>query len=103
MSYEPPPPGYQAYPVARPDHPRAVLILVLGILSLVACHILGPVVWAMGSRARREIRESQGALGGDGMVTAGWVCGIIASAVVILFVLIFGSIIVFSIFADSTN
>ena len=44
----PPPPG--GYPPSAPNHPQAITILVLGILSLVACQVLGPFAWVMGNR-----------------------------------------------------
>ncbi|QLY30786.1 DUF4190 domain-containing protein [Nocardia huaxiensis] len=86
MSYPPQGyPGYPVYPVRPPDHPQAVTIMVLGIISIVGSFIcvlpivLGPVAWTMGTRARREIAESHGAIGGEGMVQAGLICGIISS------------------------
>ncbi|MEC3920484.1 DUF4190 domain-containing protein [Nocardia sp. CDC160] len=79
------PQGYYGAPA--PDHPQAVVVLILGIMSLVFCQLLGPVAWIMGGKARREIQDSGGAIGGSGMVTAGWICGIVSSALLILAVL----------------
>ena len=60
------------------NHPRAVLILVLGILSLVCCGLFtGIPAWLMGNSALRQIDASAGAIGGRGMVQAGRICGII--------------------------
>jgi hypothetical protein len=89
MSYgtPPPPPGYGApqYAAAPPHHPRAVLILVLGILSLVCCGLVtGIAAWIMGNSALREIDASGGAIGGRGMVQAGRICGIIGTALSVL-------------------
>lgn len=86
MSYQQPPPPGQ-YP--QRDHPQAVVILVLGILSLILCQLLGPVAWVMGRSALREIDSSGGAIGGRGIVLAGYVCGIIASILIILAVIAF--------------
>jgi hypothetical protein len=64
------------------DHPQATTILVLGILSLVVCGVLGPFAWSMGNRALREIDASQGTqapLGGRSSVNAGRICGMIAT------------------------
>ena len=77
----PPPPGL-IYPVApTPRVPgRAVAILILGIAGVTitaACclgWIAGIVALALAPGARREIRESHGALTGNGLVTAGVVC-----------------------------
>ncbi|MCU1646574.1 MAG: hypothetical protein JWN03_6849 [Nocardia sp.] len=99
MNY-PPPYGYQGYPAygaPRPDHPQATTILVLGILSLVFCQLLGPVAWIMGSKARKEIEYSEGMLGGRGNVMAGYVCGIIATCMLTLAILIYGGIILFAV------
>ncbi|WNJ58982.1 DUF4190 domain-containing protein [Nocardia seriolae] len=98
--YPQPAPGYYPQPyygAPPPDHPQAVVVLILGIMSLVFCPLLGPVAWIMGGSARRELTRSQGAIGGSGMVTAGWICGIIASAGMILLLLF----IVFAVIAGS--
>jgi hypothetical protein len=89
MSYppEPPygtPPQYgHGYPVPR-NHYRATTILVLGILGLVCCTPCGPFAWVMGHRALREINSSGGRIGGHGKVLAGYICGIIATALLAL-------------------
>ncbi|MFB8281933.1 DUF4190 domain-containing protein [Nocardia colli] len=88
MSYPPqqPPYGYPAYGAYGPpqEHPQATMILILGILSLVFCQVIGPVAWVMGKRALNEIDASGGALGGRSNVMVGYVCGIIASALIII-------------------
>ncbi|WP_330233484.1 DUF4190 domain-containing protein [Nocardia sp. NBC_00508] len=96
MSYPPqqPPYGYPAYGAygPPPDHPQAATILILGILSLVLCQIMGPFAWVMGKRALNEIDASGGAIGGRGNVNAGYICGIIATALLclsILFIVLF--------------
>jgi hypothetical protein len=91
MSYPPQPPygtpyGY-GYPVP-PSHPRATMILVLGILGLVCCTPCGPFAWVMGHRALKEIRSSGGTVGGQGTVMAGYICGIIATGLLIFTVVI---------------
>lgn len=79
----------QAYYGARQDHPMAIMVLILGVLSIVLCQLIGPVAWVLGAKARREIQESNGALGGSGMVTAGWICGIVATGIMIAAVVFF--------------
>ena len=82
MSYgtPPPPPGYGAPMYGTPpNHPKAVTVLVLGILGLVACGVLGIPAWIMGNGVLREIDASHGALGGRGLVQAGRICGIVAT------------------------
>jgi hypothetical protein len=80
------PPGYgpPGYGNAR-EHPNGTTILVLGILGLVLCQLLGPVAWVMGGRARREMNAQPDVHWTNrGNVTAGWVCGIIGSVLLIL-------------------
>lgn len=92
-------PGYPVYPVRPPDHPSATTIMVLGIVSLVGAFtcalplLLGPFAWNMGAKARREIAEANGALGGYGQVQAGYICGIIST--VLLGLTIVGFVIFF--------
>jgi hypothetical protein len=52
----------------------------------------------MGNRARQEMQAAPGRYGGEGMVTAGWVCGIVgtvllvaSAALVVVFLLALGS------------
>ena len=90
MSYgtpPPPPPPYGAPMPGAPaaNHPRATLILVLGILSIPCCGLFtGIPAIILGNTARREIALSGGAIGGSGAVTAGFVCGIIGTVLSVL-------------------
>jgi hypothetical protein len=62
-------------------------VLVLGILSLVVCGILGPFAWSMGSRALREIDDSQltaTPLGGRETVNVGRILGMVATVLMVL-------------------
>jgi hypothetical protein len=79
-SYPPPHGG----PVYAPDHPRATVALVLGILSLVLCQVLGPVAWVIGGNTLKEIDASGGGVGGRGQASAGRILGIIATALLCL-------------------
>lgn len=85
-SYQPPPPPPDQGPGYGyvPDHPRATLALVLGILSVVLCQFLGPVAWVIGQGAVREIDASGGRLGGRGSANAGRILGIIATVLLVL-------------------
>lgn len=76
------------------------MILILGILSLVMCLPIGPFAWFMGRRALTAIDRSGGTIGGRAMVMAGYICGIISSAFIIVAVV--GAIIVLivSVIAD---
>jgi len=103
MSYTPPPPGgdqygqqpgygygqqpqygYGGYGGGVREHPQGTTILVLGVLSLVICGLLGPVAWVMGNNALKEIDASPSSYSNRGSVSAGRICGIISSVLLIL-------------------
>jgi hypothetical protein len=92
----PPPQQYGGYGYTLPS--RASTVLTLGILSLVVCGIMGPIAWAMGSEELRRIDRGETDPTTRGTVVAGRVCGIIASALMIVSVLV----IVFVMLAAST-
>jgi hypothetical protein len=75
-----PPPGqYPVGPVA-PNSSKATTSLVLGIVSIVFCGLfLGIPAMIVARQAKREIRESGGRIGGDGLATAGFVTGLIGT------------------------
>ncbi|MGN6251803.1 MAG: DUF4190 domain-containing protein [Marmoricola sp.] len=91
------PPPWGAYPPgpgapATPAHPQAGLALGLGLGGLLGGFLcllpllISPFAWALGHRARKEIKAADGALGGDGMALAGMILGIIGSALLALLV-----------------
>jgi hypothetical protein len=97
MSYDnppPPPPPPPAYGAPMPggqaaNHPRAQMILILGILSIPCCGLFtGIPAIVMGKSAQEEIDRSGGAVGGAGLVKAGFICGIIGTALSILGILV---------------
>jgi hypothetical protein len=56
-------------------------VLVLGILSLAVCGVLGPFAWKMGNDALRQMDAEPATIWSNrGNVTAGRICGIIATA-----------------------
>jgi hypothetical protein len=71
------PPGYPTQ--YAPDHPKATLSLVLGILGIVICGLVAPFAWRIGKRTRDEIDASNGQLGGRGSAQAGYVLGLIGT------------------------
>ncbi len=88
-----PPPGpaavaaVQAVPVQQTED-KAVISLVLGILSLVSFSILtGIPAIIVGRMSRENIRASAGHLTGEGMATAGIVMGWISVGLAVLFLL----------------
>ncbi len=80
-----PPVGWAPVP---PRHPQATTVLVLGILGIVACGVLAPIAWYMGSKAMTEIEASPGAFSGEGEVRTGRILGIVGTALLALAVVI---------------
>jgi len=75
---------FSSYPQSPPINPApsnsglAIASLVTGILSWVLIPIIGAIIAIItGHLAKREIRESNGQLSGDGMATAGLILGYI--------------------------
>jgi len=67
---------------------RGTLILVLGILGLVVCGPLGIVAWILGSGDLKEMDAGAMDPAGRGPTQAGRICGIIATVLMILGVII---------------
>jgi hypothetical protein len=74
---------------------RATTVLILGILSLVACAPLGFAAWVMGNHDLRDMNNGLMDPAGRESTSAGRICGIIGSIVSILFVI--GAIVMFAI------
>jgi hypothetical protein len=71
------------------EHPAGTTVLVLGILSLVICGLLGPIAWAKGNTAKREMDAEPGVRWTNrGSITAGRICGMIASILLIVSVVL---------------
>ncbi|MBX3285799.1 MAG: DUF4190 domain-containing protein [Actinobacteria bacterium] len=83
------------------EHPQGTTILVVGIFSIVLTFIcgfgalLGPVAWVMGNSAIREIDAQPGRYSNRGQIQAGRICGIVASALLILGILAFVALLAF--------
>ena len=76
------------------EHPAGTTVLVLGILSLVICGVLGPFAWVKGNAAKREMDAQPGVQWSNrGSVTAGRICGMIASILLIVAVVGFVALI----------
>ena len=100
-----PPYGYPA----PAQSGKATASLVLGIVSLAMCGFFAGIpAMILGNQAKKEIRASQGRIGGEGLATAGFVTGLIGtiwSAFAFLFVIgvfVFGSV-VSETFTDTCN
>ncbi|MEA5055537.1 MAG: DUF4190 domain-containing protein [Propionicimonas sp.] len=77
------------YPASQPEHPNAVPALILGILGFFTA-ITWPIAWYLGAKGRSEMRREPQRWRSSGMLTAGWVMGIIGT---ILMALIIGVVI----------
>jgi hypothetical protein len=96
MSYgtPPPPPQYGAPTPGQPagNSQKALWAMILGILSLVCCGIFtGIPALILGKQAQGEIDASNGAIGGRGMATAGFILGIVSIAVTILWIILYAT------------
>ena len=85
-------PGYQ--PTYAADHPKATTALILGILGIVVCGLIAPFAWRIGKRTVDEIDASQGRLGGRGSAQAGYILGLIGTALLGLGLLVVVGILV---------
>ncbi len=92
--YQPSYGGYGSYGVAPTRHPRAVLALVLGIISVVfasACvgGVIGIPAIMISRKTRSEMDATPGRYTGRGMATAGLVMGIFGVVLSVLFIIAF--------------
>jgi hypothetical protein len=69
---------------------RATMILVFGILSIVVCQLFGPFAWSMGSEDLRKMDQGLMNPRERGSVVAGRICGIIGTALMAIWVLVVG-------------
>ena len=91
MSYDTPG-SYQT-----PNSSLAIVSLIAGILGLTLFPLLGSIVALItGYMARKEIQESAGSIGGDGLVTAGLVLGWIGVGMSVIGLCIAGVFLSFS-------
>jgi hypothetical protein len=103
-------PPYQGYPGGpKPEHPAAVQSLVIGVIALAggfACLlplVLGPWAWVKGKRTVNEIDASGGQVGGRGLATGGYICGIIATCFLGLAIIGLVILLVVAIATSTTN
>lgn len=73
---------------------RGTLVLVLGILGLVICGPLGIAAWVMGSSDLKEMDAGLMDPSGRSTTQAGKICGMIATILMIIAVLVIGAIFV---------
>ena len=81
MAYDPPP----AYVQTVRTSTLAIVSLIAGIVGLTVVPLIGSIVAVVtGHMAKREIRESGGAISGDGLATAGLVMGYVGIGFAVL-------------------
>ena len=69
-------------PPAKPNSNLAMVSMILGILGWTVLPTIGSIIAIItGHMAKNEIKNSMGALGGDGMATAGLVLGYVNIAI----------------------
>ncbi len=68
---------------------RGTLILILGILGLVICGPCGIAAWIMGKNDINDMDAGQMDPSGRSMTNAGKICGIIATVLMALGILVF--------------
>lgn len=107
--YPPPyPPQYPGgypvgYPMRAPDQQQAVPAMVLGILGLVCCGLASPFAIWLGRKSMNQIDASGGMLGGRAQAQAGFVMGIIGTALWVLGALFYVLVVAFGVFAASKS
>lgn len=67
---------------------RGSAVLTLGILGLAVCFILGIIAWIMASQDLDEMRLGQMDPTGEGMTKAGKICGMIATIIAAVCVIV---------------
>ena len=104
-----PPPGYAP---AYSNQPRtdgmAITALVLGIAAFpgICCYGipaigLGIAAIVLGRMALRRVRASGGTLAGEGLAQAGWICGLVAGVIGVVYLLFIAGTMIFAITSGS--
>ena len=104
------PPPYSGFVVQPPDHPQATLALVLGLVGLVGAFVfcgvtllVSPFAWGVGHFSLKEIRASQGRIGGESQARTGMILGIVGTALLVLVVVGLIVLIVVTAATDSSS
>lgn len=77
---------------------RGTLILVFGILGLVICAPFGIAAWIMGSGDLKQMDAGQMDASGRGLTNAGKICGIIATILLLIGIVVGGLLLVLGVF-----
>lgn len=88
-------PVLPAYPTVKPQSTLAIVSLITGILGWTILPFISSIVAVItGHLAKKEIRESGGAMSGDGMALAGLILGYTMIGLAILGIILFFTVIV---------
>lgn len=71
-----------------PEHPQAIVVLVLGIIGVTVVPFIAPVAWVLGGRVLRQIDANPGAYSRRDFVVAGRILGMVGTLLVSLIVLL---------------
>ncbi|HTY87814.1 MAG TPA: hypothetical protein VMB80_10145 [Candidatus Acidoferrum sp.] len=82
---------------------RGTLILVLGILGLVVCGPLGIAAWIMGSGDLKQMDAGTMDPAGRGTTQAGKICGIVATVLLVLGVIVAAAVFMFGVAASMSH
>lgn len=103
-SYNPPPPPVSPNPVnsAGGAGSNAIIALVLGILSYIACGIFAAVpAWIMGKKEINEINAGRSPEAGRTLAKIGMWLGIVNVILTVLAIIVFGILIIFGLLNTS--
>jgi uncharacterized membrane protein YjgN (DUF898 family) len=95
--------GTPPYGFGAPEHPQATLVLILGIVGIVACGLVAPFAWVMGSRVVKEIDASGGQLGGRSQAQAGRILGLVGTLLLGLALLVCVAAVIILLIAAATS
>ena len=88
MSTYPPSMEQQPYQPLHKDSTMAIISLISGICAYIFLPFIGSLAAIiLGHLAKKEIRESNGTITGNGMATAGLVLGYIQLALIVLIII----------------
>lgn len=80
---------------------RGTMILVLGILGIAMCPFLGPFAWMMGKGDLEKINAGEMDPEGQGTTKAGYICGIVATILLIIQLLLYAFLFIIIIGAEA--
>jgi hypothetical protein len=101
-----PPPGYPpyGYPPAQTTSTKAVIALILSILSWVLCPVIPAIVaLVLVKQSNEEIAASQGRVGGEGLNTASKIVSWINIGLYAAIAVIFGAIFLIALVAGAAS